>query len=85
MATLAATVDRPIFILHEMGQVYSFNQEGSEPDLFIWYSNLQGHYEALEEQRRGEKPKDWIEQRPISHSHTSHQSLNAGKAANQLV
>ena len=48
VAALAATLNRPIFILHEMGQIYCFNQEGSEPDLFIWYSNLQGHYEALE-------------------------------------
>ena len=48
VAALAATLDRPIFILHEMGQVYCFNQEGSELDLFFWYSNLQGHYEALE-------------------------------------
>ena len=48
IAALASTLDRPIYIIHETGQIYGFNQEGSQKDLWIWYSRAQGHYESLQ-------------------------------------
>ena len=38
LAALASTLDRPIYVIHEMGQIYGFNLDGSEKDLLIWYS-----------------------------------------------
>lgn len=48
LAALASTLDRPIYVLHETGQIYGFNQEGSHKNLWIWYSRSQGHYESLQ-------------------------------------
>lgn len=48
IAALASTLDRPIYIIHETGQIYGFNQEGSQKDLWIWYSRAQGHYASLQ-------------------------------------
>lgn len=42
----ASTLDRPITVLHEHGQVYQFNAEGSKKDLFLFYQTC-GHYECL--------------------------------------
>lgn len=41
LAALASTLDRPITILYEHGQV---NAEGSTKDLFLFYQTC-GHYE----------------------------------------
>lgn len=46
IAALASTLDRPITVLHEHGQVYQFNAEGSKKDLFLFYQTC-GHYECL--------------------------------------
>ena len=48
LAALAATLDRPISVIHEQGQIYSFNLEGRYGDLFVYYSPTIGHYEALQ-------------------------------------
>ena len=32
LAALASTLDRPIYVIHEMGQIYGFNLDGSEKD-----------------------------------------------------
>ena len=50
VAALAATLDRPITVLHEQGQVYSYNPEGAKKDVFLYYTTHPGHYEALDVQ-----------------------------------
>lgn len=48
VAALTTTMDRPIFVLHETGQVYSFCPQGSHRDIFpLLYSKKEGHFEAL--------------------------------------
>ena len=49
VAALAATLDRPIHCIHETGQIYTFNSEGANKDLFLYYLKW-GHYECLEVQ-----------------------------------
>ena len=48
LAALPSTLDRPIYVLHETGQIYGFNQEGSQKNPWVWYSRSQGHYESLQ-------------------------------------
>ena len=50
VAALAATLDRPITVLHEQGQVYSYNPEGAKKDVSLYYTTQPGHYEALDVQ-----------------------------------
>ena len=47
IAALAATPDRPITVIHERGQIFHFNPEGSRKNLFLYYSPTAGHYECL--------------------------------------
>ena len=47
IACLASTLDRPITVVHEQGQIFHFNPEGSRKDLFLYYSATVGHYECL--------------------------------------
>ena len=47
IAALATTLDRPILVLHEYGQIYIFNPEGSKPDLYLYYQTC-GRYESLQ-------------------------------------
>eukprot|EP00435_Cladocopium_sp_Y103_P043026 s1688_g12.t1 len=46
IAAAAATMDTPICIIHEQGQVYQYNAEGSRKDIFLYFQAA-GHYEAL--------------------------------------
>ena len=46
IAALATTLDRPILLLHEYGQIYIFNPEGSKPVLYLDYQTC-GRYESL--------------------------------------
>ena len=48
IAALASTLDRPIFVIHQTGQIYGFNTEGSQRDLWLYYSKSSGHYESLQ-------------------------------------
>ena len=50
VAALAATLDRPIAVLHEQGQVFSYNPEGAKKDAFLYCTTHPGHYEALDVQ-----------------------------------
>lgn len=45
LSALAATLDRPITVIHQYGQVYTFNQQSAKRDLFIYYGS--NHYESL--------------------------------------
>lgn len=45
---MAATMDRPIYVLHERGQIYAFNSEGSRRDIFIRFIASREQWEALE-------------------------------------
>ena len=47
VAAAAATMDTPIVAVHDKGQVFQFNSEGSRKDLFLYYQSA-GHYEALQ-------------------------------------
>ena len=47
IASLASTLDRPITVVHEQGQIFHFNPEGNRKDLFLYYSASAGHYECL--------------------------------------
>ena len=47
IAALATTLDRPILVLHEYGQICIFNPEGSRPDLYLYYQTC-GRYEWLQ-------------------------------------
>ena len=40
IAALATTLDRPILLIHECGQIYIFNPEGSKPDLLSLLPDL---------------------------------------------
>ena len=48
VAALAATMDRPIYVIHERGQIYAFNPEGSRKNIFLRYISSKEHWEALE-------------------------------------
>ena len=45
--SFATTMDRPIFVLHEIGEVYGFCPQDSNRDIFLYYSKQEGHYEDL--------------------------------------
>ena len=47
IAALATTLDRPILLIHEHGQIYIFNPKGSKPDLYLYYQSC-GHCESLQ-------------------------------------
>ena len=47
IAALAATLDRPITVVHEKGQIFHFNPEDNRKNLFLYYSPTAGHYECL--------------------------------------
>jgi len=46
ITAVASTMDRPITVLHEAGQVYQFNASGANREIFLFYANQ--HYELLE-------------------------------------
>ncbi len=47
IAALAATLDRPITVVHEQGQIFHFNPEGSRKNLSLYYSASNGRYECF--------------------------------------
>ena len=46
VAALAATLDRPVTILHKQGQVYRYNPDGSNREVYLYYGGH--HYECLD-------------------------------------
>ena len=46
IAALAATLDRPITVVHEQG-IFHYNPEGSRKNLFLYYSAGNGRYECF--------------------------------------
>lgn len=45
LSALAATLDRPVTVIHQYGQVCAFNQQSTKRDLFIYYGT--NRYESL--------------------------------------